>query len=112
MLATSLNKGERVRLIGNANQGVHEVLAVAPGRFRTAFSADSDTIFVYGREVKDFRIVDYDAVAMLNVSATQELNRRLEAQTMEIAMLKQQVAALQAIVVAGGHGSGHLAAAK
>ena len=29
MLATSLKKGERVRLIGNNREGIHEVLEVA-----------------------------------------------------------------------------------
>ena len=97
----NLKNGDRVRLIGKATQGVHEVLEVADGRFRTAFKADSDTIFVYGREVNDFRTVDYEAIAMLNVSATQELHRRLDAeaakvraQGAEIAQLKQQLAQL------------------
>ncbi len=35
-------------------------------------------VFVYGREVRRFRYVDYEAIAMLNVSATQELAKRLE----------------------------------
>jgi hypothetical protein len=100
-LSTNLKKGERVRLIGNATQGVHEVLEVAAGRFRTAFKADADTVFVFGREVKDFRTVDYEAIAMLNVSATQELHRRmaaqdarLTAQAAEIAVLKTQLSQL------------------
>lgn len=88
----NLKKGDRVRLIGKATQGVHEVLEVADGRFRTAFKADTDTIFVYGREVNDFRTVDYEAISMLNVSATQELHRRVERQAAEIAQLKQQLA--------------------
>jgi hypothetical protein len=90
----NLKKGDRVRLIGKATQGVHEVLEVADGRFRTAFKPDSDTIFVYGREVNDFRTVDYEAISMLNVSATQELHRRVERQAAEIAQLKQQLAQL------------------
>ena len=97
-LATNVKKGERVRLIGLRKEGVHEVLEIASGRFRTDFSADGEEVFVYGREVKDFRSVDYEAIAMLNVSATQELNRRLErqanelsAQAAEIAALKQQL---------------------
>jgi hypothetical protein len=74
-LATDLKKGERVRLIGEAKDGVYEVLETAPGRFRTEFSSATGKVFVFGREVKDFRTVDYDAIAMLNVSATQELAR-------------------------------------
>jgi predicted nuclease with TOPRIM domain len=30
-------------------------------------------VFVYGREVNDFRAVDYEALTTLNISATQEL---------------------------------------
>lgn len=97
VLNTNLKKGDRVRLIGKATQGVHEVLEVAAGRFRTAFKADSDTIFVYGREVNDFRTVDYEAIAMLNVSATQELHRRVEQQAAEIAQLKRQLAQFGAL---------------
>lgn len=93
-LATDLQKGERVRLIGPNKEGIYEVLAVEQGRFRTDFAADGDEVFVYGREVPDFRNVDYNAIAMLNVSATQELHRRLETQTAEIAKLRAENKAL------------------
>ena len=76
-LATDLKVGERVRLIGEKQEGIHEVLEVREGAFRTAFQPAAEKVFVYGREVKDFRVVDYEAIAMLNVSATQELARRL-----------------------------------
>jgi hypothetical protein len=49
-------------------------------------------VFVYGREVKDFRSVDYDAIAMLNVSATQELARKLETVQAENAALRRELA--------------------
>ena len=35
-------------------------------------------VLVYGKEVNDFHIVDYEAIAMLNVSATQELIKRIQ----------------------------------
>ena len=78
-LQSDLKAGERVRLIGEKSEGVYEVLEVANDRFRTKFRSDSKRVFVYGREVNDFRNVDYEAISMLNVSATQELARRLEA---------------------------------
>ncbi len=95
-LETNLKKGERVRLIGNKKEGIHEVLEVEKGRFRTGFAADGDVVFVYGREVKDFRSVDYEAIAMLNVSATQELARKVEARDAEIAVLTTKLATLEA----------------
>ena len=70
-LATDLKVGDRVRLITQkGNRAIHEVLEVKNDKFRTDFAEDGDVVFVYGREVKDFRNVDYDAIAMLNVSAT------------------------------------------
>ena len=94
-LATNLKKGERVRLVGLKKEGVYEVREVAQDKFRTDFAADSDEVFVYGREVNDFRSVDYEAIAMLNVSATQELNRRLEKQAAEIAARDGRIATLE-----------------
>ena len=103
-LATDLKKGERVKLIGKTEQSVHEVLEVRDGAFRPDGQVDDEQVFVYGREVKDFRTVDYDAIAMLNVSATQEmkrekdaeiqaLDRQLKEKDAKIAVLEAKVAA-------------------
>jgi len=50
-------------------------------------------VFVYGREVSDLRSVDYDAIAMLNVSATQQLKKDSDA---AIVALQAKNAALEA----------------
>jgi hypothetical protein len=94
-LATDLQAGERVRLIGEETQGVYEVLEVTPDGFRTDFVADGAAVFVFGREVDDFRSVDYDAIAMLNVSATQELNHRVAQQAAEIEALTTRLTTLE-----------------
>jgi hypothetical protein len=94
MLATNLKQGERVRLIDGRKEAVHEVIEVAEDRFRTDLAKFDGSIFVYGREVKDFRSVDYDAIAMLNVSATQELTLKLRTKDVEIAALNEKIAAL------------------
>ena len=49
-------------------------------------------MFVYGREVNDFQTVDYDALSMLNISATQELIRKVESQAEELARLREDLA--------------------
>jgi hypothetical protein len=91
-LATDLKVGDRVRLISDKEEGVHEVLEVKAGRFLTQFKPAGDQVFVYGREVSDFRSVDYDAISMLNVSATQELVRKLETVQAENAALRRELA--------------------
>jgi len=50
----------------------------------------SDKVFVYGKEVDDFHTVDYDRVFTLAVSATQELDRKVEALEKENARLKKE----------------------
>mgnify|MGYP000673893941 CR=1 FL=1 len=92
-LATDLKKGDRVKLIGKTDQSVHEVLEIRDGAFRPDGQVKDEQVFVYGREVSDFRTVDYDAIAMLNVSATQELARKLATVQAENAALRRELAA-------------------
>jgi hypothetical protein len=118
-LATDLKVGERVKLITEKQTGIFTVLEVRPGAFRTDYAASSknepvisgpgdalhsglkgtgNEVFVYGREVSDFRSVDYDAISMLNVSATQELAKRLEKKSEEVTQLEQEVTDLKKMV--------------
>jgi len=95
-LVTDLKVGERVRLVAdNGHQAVHEVLELREGAFRTAFVEDVEQVFVFGREVNDFLIVDYDAISMLNVSATQELARKLESRDVELAKMRAELTELR-----------------
>ncbi len=91
-LATDLKVGERVKLITDQEENIHEVLEVREGAFRTAYQPAAEKIFVFGREVQDFRRVDYEAIAMLNVSATQELAKQLAAREAAIAVLEAKLA--------------------
>ncbi|MES2707023.1 MAG: tail fiber domain-containing protein [Verrucomicrobiota bacterium] len=108
-LATDLKKGERVKLIIESRAEVCEVLEVKKDMFRTSFDPKAQAaqgekefdgkLFVYGREVNDFRTVDYDAVAMLNVSATQQLKKEMDARVRELteenALLRAKLAAFE-----------------
>ncbi len=95
-LATDLEVGDRVRLITDDGASVHEVLEVRADRFRIAKSLEG-RIFVYGREVDDFHNVDYEAISMLNVSATQALHRRIEQLQLLQEEKNAEVAALKTV---------------
>ena len=93
MLATDLKVGERVRLVSPGGESLEEVLEVRSDAFRTSLKSAEEKTFVYGREVSDFHSVDYDAIAMLNVSATQQLKHDKDA---EIQGLARQLETVQA----------------
>ena len=52
-------------------------------------------MFVYGKRVDDFLVLDYEAIAMLNVSATQELAKRVDVHQSQIAKLEDENASLR-----------------
>ena len=83
LLETDLQTGQRVKIIAEDKEETYEVLEVEASRFRLAAEALPKEVFVYGQEVDDFHTVDYEAIAMLNVSATQELHKRIEGLTEE-----------------------------
>ena len=49
-----------------------------------------DSVFVYGKLVGDFRMIDYDRIFTLNVSVTQELSKELDSLQKENEMLKMK----------------------
>jgi hypothetical protein len=77
-LATELKKGDRVKLIRETDEELYEVLEATDDKFRVDFKHEDDRVFVYGREVDDFLTVDYDAISMLNVSATQQIKKEMD----------------------------------
>ncbi len=92
--AHNLVVGDKVNIIQDGGERkVYEVLSAEGTSFsvrdwNTSFS-QPEKVFVYGKEVNDFRQVDYDKIHNLNVSATQELARQLEQLRAENAELKR-----------------------
>ena len=91
-LKTDLEKGDRVKLIFEDKEEIVEVIKTN----RNGFFIDNKKegkVFVYGKEVDDFHVVDYDAVSMLNVSATQELYKLILKQQQTIENQKTEIKA-------------------
>ena len=69
----NLKIGDKVKIFWNDNDSqLFTVEDIKTDKFKISLNHTGD-IFVYGREVDDFHVVDYDALSMLHISATQEL---------------------------------------
>ncbi|MDG1735338.1 MAG: hypothetical protein P8H94_05770 [Crocinitomicaceae bacterium] len=86
-IQNNLSSGERIRLIFENKEEITTVVSATANLIKTNLN-HTGKVFVYGREVNDFRTVDYQAISMLNVSATQALLKRVEALELENAALK------------------------
>ena len=94
-LETDLTVGEKVSIITDETHVPYEVLVAESDRFKVELPGENtQQVFVYGREVNDFHTVDYEAIAMLNVSATQELYRQLSRVKSENERLKEALSTL------------------
>jgi len=89
-----LTVGEQIKLLTMEGEGIYEVIAVKNSSFKVNLDYTGE-IFIYGRQVNDFHTVDYEAISMLNVSATQELAKQLAITKNENKALKFQLATLQ-----------------
>jgi hypothetical protein len=62
---------------------------------KTKLDLTDSEIFVYGREVEDFHSLDKNAIFTINVAATQELDRQLQAAKVQITSLETRLALLE-----------------
>lgn len=86
-----LQAGERVKiLVEDREPEIYTIEAITPDRFQISLNSQGE-VFVYGREVNDFHVVDYDALAMLHISATQELWKIIDALKTEVQQIKAQL---------------------
>lgn len=69
--------GDKIKLVFSGDAILTDILAINKEAIRVNCTKEG-SVFVYGKEVHDFHSVDYEAIAMLNVSATQALLKRIE----------------------------------
>ena len=89
-LCSTGEKGEDIDL---------ENLAEEPKSF--IFEKKWDKIFLYGKEVDDFHIIDKNKIFAIAFSATQEIDRIQQQHAIEIATLKQQLSNIENRLTAG-----------
>jgi hypothetical protein len=90
--------GDKLRLLGKNNESADLIVQCVRGNYFTVegitLEKFGDHIYVYGKEVQNFKTVDYDAVTMMNFSSIRKLSKIEEAQQAEIIALKKEVAEL------------------
>jgi Chaperone of endosialidase len=96
--AHDLKDGDTVRLITSKKPELNLVAHVLNDK---EFSVETnealgERVFVYGKQCTDLKAIDYDAISMLNVSATQELAKKSAAQEAKIAEQDARIKALEA----------------
>lgn len=102
----NLKAGDKLKLITDEKQEIAEVISVTAKGIQVN-SESNGKVFVYGKEVNDFRTVDYEALATLNISATQELLKRieiLEKENQRINQLAKEVENLKNMVLVSEKG--------
>jgi hypothetical protein len=99
--ADKVKAGDKIRLFLEENGHEKSLELTVSSANKDSFTVQSEKtiegkVFVYGVERNDVRGVDYDAISMLNVSATQELARRNEQLTAQVKAQATKLAAQEA----------------
>ncbi|MBL7726455.1 MAG: hypothetical protein JNM68_02165, partial [Dinghuibacter sp.] len=82
--------GELVKLVFETGEELLKVVTADAQGF-TVQTKRSGKVFVFGRQVNDFRTVDYEALSTLNISATQALKNEIEDLKALVAQQQQQI---------------------
>jgi Head domain of trimeric autotransporter adhesin/Chaperone of endosialidase len=82
--------GDKIELVHPEKGKIQAEVVEVSGKSFTVKNWDypTDKIFVFGREVNDFRSVDYEALSMLGISAIQALAKEVEGLKKENIQLK------------------------
>ncbi len=85
--------GDILKMVSDQGEVIAKVSKVLNDKTFVLENWDGETtrLFVIGKQVNDFRTVDYDQVAMLGVSAVQELGKKVERLEKENQELKKKL---------------------
>ena len=88
--------GEKIQVLGS-NPHLLEVMSINGTnlKLKNWLEGPIEELFIYGREVNDFRNIDYNQIFTLNVAATQELIKEVDSLKAQVTTLQDQQAELQ-----------------
>jgi hypothetical protein len=79
-----LNIDDEIQIIDTKNKIDCKILEITSSYIKIDKSLEDDKIFVYGKKVDDFHVLNKEYIFTLNISATQELHKKLEIQEKRI----------------------------
>jgi hypothetical protein len=87
-----LNIGDKIKLYSEIESFEKPVVKVISSKNFVIgdWNKDVNQLFVYGREINDFRSIDYDRIFTLGISSIQELSHQNDAMHEDIASLKNE----------------------
>jgi len=95
--------GDKIKIITSEGDELFTITSIINEKSFTINSwkgsKKAKELFVYGKEVDDFRTVDYDRVFTLAVSATQELARKVETLEADLAIAQKENAQLKQNII-------------
>lgn len=86
-----LNTADHIKLITEDGDVMADVADATQTTLTVKLEKQVDEVFVYGKQVDDFRAVDYDQVFSIGIAAIQELSDKVEALEVENAALKAEL---------------------
>lgn len=86
-----LTTADHIKLITEEGEVIVDVAEATETTITLKLEKEATQVFVYGKQVDDFRAVDYDQVFSIGIAAIQELSAKVEALESENAALKAEL---------------------
>ena len=90
-LTSQLSINDNIKIINKENKEDYKILEISSNHIKIDKKIEGDKCFIYGKEIDDFHILDKDIIFTLNVSATQELNKKIKKQKKKIKKQKDKM---------------------
>ena len=94
-LTSQLSINDNIKIINKDNKEDYKIIEISSNHIKIDKKIEGDKCFIYGKEIEDFHILDKDIIFTLNVSASQELNKKIKKQKknikkQEMKLIKQE----------------------
>ena len=83
-LTSKLSINDNIKIINKDNKEDYKILEISSNHIKIDKKIEGEKCFIYGKEIEDFHILDKDIIFTLNISATQELNKKIKKQKKKI----------------------------